>query len=116
MTVAILDINDSNLQLWQANTQVQSPGYALLEGGNYRFGAALLEQAGEVVVPGLHPLFPARDDGLVDLVQPVVPDQVGQLGRGVLRRDARQLGAHQVDRLGRGLDRVLGLGDRAGPI
>ena len=38
MTVALLDINDSNLQLWHADRQLQSPGYALLEGKQYRFG------------------------------------------------------------------------------
>lgn len=38
MTVAILDINDSNLQLWHENQALQSPGYALLEGKQYRFG------------------------------------------------------------------------------
>ncbi len=39
MSFALLDIIDSNLQLWNATTAVQSPGYALLEGNNYRFGA-----------------------------------------------------------------------------
>lgn len=38
MTLALLDINDSNLQLWQGGQAVQSPGYALLEGQEYRFG------------------------------------------------------------------------------
>jgi len=38
MSVALLDISDSNLQLWHADQQLQSPGYALLEGGQYRFG------------------------------------------------------------------------------
>jgi len=38
MSVALLDINDSNLQLWQGETHLQSPGYGLLEGREYRFG------------------------------------------------------------------------------
>tara|TARA_R110001599_G_scaffold353885_1_gene602478 strand:+ start:50076 stop:51353 length:1278 start_codon:yes stop_codon:yes gene_type:complete len=38
MTIALLDINDSNLQLWHGSTHLQSPGYALLEGKQYRFG------------------------------------------------------------------------------
>jgi len=38
MSVALLDINDSNLQLWHGDTHLQSPGYALLVGGQYRFG------------------------------------------------------------------------------
>lgn len=39
MAVACLDINDSNLQLWHGDKRLQSPGYALLEGGRYRFGS-----------------------------------------------------------------------------
>lgn len=39
MTVALLDINDCNLQLWGGTRLVQSPGYALLEGNEYRFGS-----------------------------------------------------------------------------
>ncbi len=35
---ALLDLLDSNLQLWHDGTHVQSPGYALLDGGEYRFG------------------------------------------------------------------------------
>lgn len=35
---ALLDINDCNLQLWAGQGRVQSPGYALLESGEYRFG------------------------------------------------------------------------------
>jgi len=39
MTVAFLDTNDATLQLWCGDRQLQSPGYALLEGSkNYRFG------------------------------------------------------------------------------
>jgi hypothetical protein len=38
MSVALLDISDSNLQLWHGDRQLQSPGYALLDGGQYRFG------------------------------------------------------------------------------
>ncbi len=38
MSRALLDINDSNLRLWHGESLVQSPGYALLEGGEYRFG------------------------------------------------------------------------------
>jgi hypothetical protein len=40
MLPALLDINDTNLQLWHGDTRVQSPGYALLEGDDYRFGDA----------------------------------------------------------------------------
>lgn len=40
MAIACLDINDSNLQLWHGDKRLQSPGYALLEGGQYRFGNA----------------------------------------------------------------------------
>lgn len=38
MSVAILDINDSNLQLWNGEKHLQSPGYALLDGSQYSFG------------------------------------------------------------------------------
>ncbi len=38
MSVALLDINDSNLQLWQDGTPLRSPGYALLNGDHYLFG------------------------------------------------------------------------------
>ncbi len=37
---ALLDLNDANLQLWHAGQNVQSPGYALLEGKAYTFGSA----------------------------------------------------------------------------
>lgn len=40
MTTALLDIHDSNLQCWHGEHHVQSPGYALFEGGEYRFGSA----------------------------------------------------------------------------
>ncbi len=39
MAIALLDINDANLQLWNGDTHLQSPGYALLQGQQYRFGA-----------------------------------------------------------------------------
>jgi len=38
MTIALLDINDSNLQLWHDGAHLQSPGYALLVDRQYRFG------------------------------------------------------------------------------
>ena len=38
MGIALLDINDSNLQLWRDSTHLQSPGYALLQEQQYRFG------------------------------------------------------------------------------
>ena len=38
MTIAVLDIVDSNLQLWRGNSALQSPGYALLAGKQYQFG------------------------------------------------------------------------------
>ncbi|MFV0277399.1 MAG: hypothetical protein ACK5HY_09480, partial [Parahaliea sp.] len=38
MSIAVLDINDASLQLWHGEQAVQSPGYALLEGSDYRFG------------------------------------------------------------------------------
>ncbi len=37
---AILDLYDANLQLWHAGKNVQSPGYALLDGKHYTFGSA----------------------------------------------------------------------------
>ena len=45
MSPALLDINDSNLQLWHGDTHLQSPGYAMLEGGGYQFGQAAREAA-----------------------------------------------------------------------
>ena len=36
---ALLDILDTNLQLWHGDTHVQSPGYALLRDNDYLFGA-----------------------------------------------------------------------------
>jgi hypothetical protein len=39
MSIGLLDLNDSNLQLWHRDTLVQSTGYALLRGGEYVFGA-----------------------------------------------------------------------------
>jgi hypothetical protein len=38
MSIALLDINDSNLQLWSAGQALQSPAYALLENNQYLFG------------------------------------------------------------------------------
>jgi hypothetical protein len=38
MGIGLLDLNDSNLQLWYGDTHVQSPGYALLQGEDYLFG------------------------------------------------------------------------------
>lgn len=38
MSVALLDINDSNLQLWHGSSHLKSPGYALLQGQQYSFG------------------------------------------------------------------------------
>jgi hypothetical protein len=38
MEPAILDLSDSNLQLWWGEQYLSSPGYALLAGGEYRFG------------------------------------------------------------------------------
>jgi hypothetical protein len=37
---AFLDINDCNLRLWHGDRKVESPGYALLDGRDYRFGKA----------------------------------------------------------------------------
>ena len=39
MSIGLLDLNDSNLQLWHRDARVQSPGYALLQGKDYLFGA-----------------------------------------------------------------------------
>ena len=38
MSIGVLDINDSNLQLWHEGTTVQSPGYVLFQEKEYRFG------------------------------------------------------------------------------
>ncbi|MEM1111466.1 MAG: hypothetical protein AAGI11_06120 [Pseudomonadota bacterium] len=40
MPLPLLDIQDSNLQLWQGTEALSSPGYALLEGQSYAFGQA----------------------------------------------------------------------------
>ena len=45
MTIALLDINDSNLRLWHEDKQLQSPGYALLSGKQYRFGNSARAEA-----------------------------------------------------------------------
>ena len=39
MSIGVLDLNDTNLQLWHEDTAVQSPGYALLQGQEYQFGS-----------------------------------------------------------------------------
>mgnify|MGYP000084538919 CR=1 FL=1 len=39
MSISVLDINDSNLQLWHEGTTVQSPGYVLFQEKEYRFGS-----------------------------------------------------------------------------
>ena len=39
-TSALLDLNDTNLQLWHGDTVLQSPGYALLDGRQYTFGSS----------------------------------------------------------------------------
>jgi hypothetical protein len=38
MGTGLLDLNDSNLQLWHGDAHVQSPGYALFRGDEYLFG------------------------------------------------------------------------------
>ena len=38
MSIGVLDINDSNLQLWHEGITVQSPGYVLFQEKEYRFG------------------------------------------------------------------------------
>jgi hypothetical protein len=46
MSITILDINDATLSLWTDGKKVlQSPGYALLEGRDYRFGEDARSQA-----------------------------------------------------------------------
>ena len=46
MSIAVLDINDASLSLWRgAERTLLSPGYALLEGKQYRFGEAARDQA-----------------------------------------------------------------------
>lgn len=40
MSIGLLDLNDSNLQLWHGDAHVQSPGYALLKDDDYLFGAS----------------------------------------------------------------------------
>jgi len=37
-TPALLDLNDTNLQLWHGGAALRSPGYALLDGRQYTFG------------------------------------------------------------------------------
>jgi hypothetical protein len=39
MSIGLLDLNDSNVQLWHQGALVQSPGYALLQDKAYLFGA-----------------------------------------------------------------------------
>jgi hypothetical protein len=38
-TSALLDLNDTNLQLWHEDAVLRSPGYALLDGNQYTFGS-----------------------------------------------------------------------------
>ena len=38
MTLAVLDINDCNLQLWAGSQHAQGAGYALFSKGDYQFG------------------------------------------------------------------------------
>lgn len=38
MSIALLDISDSNLQMWCGERHIRSPGYALLAGQQYHFG------------------------------------------------------------------------------
>jgi hypothetical protein len=46
MAEPVLDINDASLSLWQgAEIGLNSPGYALLEGREYRFGESARDQA-----------------------------------------------------------------------
>jgi hypothetical protein len=46
MAEPVLDINDASLSLWQgAKIGLSSPGYALLEGREYRFGESAKDQA-----------------------------------------------------------------------
>ncbi len=46
MAIAVLDINDCELKLWQQDQLLlASPGYALLDGRNYRFGLDARDQA-----------------------------------------------------------------------
>jgi hypothetical protein len=46
MAIAVLDINDCELKLWQQDQLVlASPGYALLDGNDYRFGLDARDQA-----------------------------------------------------------------------
>ena len=40
MSIALLDLNDCNVQLWHQGAHLQSPGYALLQGKDYVFGGA----------------------------------------------------------------------------
>src|SRR5210317_652587 len=98
MTVALLDINDSNLQLWHGPAHLQSPGYALLVDKQYRFGnparaAARLQPRDintrywwQLSTEALQPsLGPARHTG--DLVHAHLQDlhrEAGQPGEMVL--------------------------------
>jgi hypothetical protein len=38
MTIPLLDVSDSNLQLWAGDSPLRSPGYALHDGKGYTFG------------------------------------------------------------------------------
>ena len=98
MRIALLDINDCGLQLWHGDTHLQSPGYALLHGQQYRFGAPARAAARlqprdintrywwQLSTEALQPsLGPARHTG--DLVHAHLQDlhrEAGQPGEMVL--------------------------------
>lgn len=43
--MAILDCRDTQISLWQEGSALHSPGVVILEGGDYHFGQAALEQS-----------------------------------------------------------------------
>ena len=43
--MALLDCRDTRISLWQERGAVYSPGFVLLDGGEYHFGQAALEQS-----------------------------------------------------------------------
>ena len=92
MSIALLDINDCLLQLWHAEKHVQSPGYALLQDKQYRFGAPARAAARlqprdintrywwQLSTEALQPVLgPARHTG--DLVHSHLQDLYQQAGR-----------------------------------
>ena len=100
MAIALLDINDSNLQLWHGSTHLQSPGYALLVERQYRFGnparaAARLQPRDintrywwQLSTETLQPaLGPARHTG--DLVHAQLQELHRDGGEGALLHDAQ---------------------------